>query len=90
MLFPDYVLHICVFFFSFVKSYKSVSIFLTQYHHHRVSVADIRDHGLPNLSVFSSPDELIVGRFFYCYEIIQTVCVLTQYAKKITVYISVL
>ena len=26
------------------------------------SVADISDHGLPNLSVVSSPDELIVGR----------------------------
>ena len=28
------------------------------------SVADIGDHGLPTLSVVSSPDELIVGRFF--------------------------
>ena len=39
------------------------------------SVADIGDHGLPTLSVVSSPDKLIVGRFFPCYEIIQTVCV---------------
>ena len=39
------------------------------------SVADISDHGLPTLSVVSSPDELIVGRFFSCYENIQTVCV---------------
>ena len=39
-------------------------------------VADIGDHGLPILSVVSSPDELIVGRFFSSYEIIQTVCVL--------------
>ena len=39
------------------------------------SVADIGDHGLPTLSVVSSHDELIVGRFFSCYEIIQTVCV---------------
>ena len=39
------------------------------------SVADISDHGLPTLSVVSYPDELIVGGFFSCYEIIQTVCV---------------
>ena len=39
------------------------------------SVADICDHGLPTLSVVSSPDELIVGRFFSCYVILQTVCV---------------
>ena len=39
------------------------------------TVADIGDHGLPILSVVSSPDELIVGRFFPCYEVIQTVCV---------------
>ena len=32
------------------------------------SVADIGDHGLPILSVVSSPDELFVGRFFSCYE----------------------
>ena len=37
------------------------------------SVADIGDHGLPILSVTSSPDELIVGRFFSCYEVIETV-----------------
>ena len=30
------------------------------------TVADIGDHGLPILSVVSSPDELIVGRFFPC------------------------
>ena len=39
------------------------------------SVADIGDHGLPILSVVSSPDELIVGIFFPSYEVIQTVCV---------------
>ena len=39
------------------------------------TVADIGDHGLPILSVVSSPDELIAGRFFPCYEVIQTVCV---------------
>ena len=39
------------------------------------SVADIGDHGLPILSVVSSPDELIVGRFCSCYKVIQTVCV---------------
>ena len=39
------------------------------------TVTDIGDHGLPTLSVVSSPDELIVGRFFPCYEIIQTVCI---------------
>ena len=39
------------------------------------SVEDIGDHGLPTLSVISSPDELVVWRFFSCYEIIHTVCV---------------
>ena len=39
------------------------------------SVADIGDHGLPILSVVSYHDELIVARFFPCYEVIQTVCV---------------
>ena len=39
------------------------------------SVADIDDHGLPILSVVSYHDELIVARFFPCYEVIQTVCV---------------
>ena len=39
------------------------------------TVADIGDHGLPILSVVSSPDELIAGRFFPCDEVIQTVCV---------------
>ena len=39
------------------------------------TVADIGDHDLPILSVVSSPDEPIVGRFFPCYEVIQTVCV---------------
>ena len=39
------------------------------------TVAGIGDHGLPILSVVSSPDELIAGRFFSCYEVIQTVCV---------------
>ena len=33
------------------------------------SVADIRDHGLPTLSVLSSPDKLIVERFFSGYEV---------------------
>ena len=37
------------------------------------SVADIGDHGLPILSVVSSLDELIVGRFFSGYKVIQTV-----------------
>ena len=39
------------------------------------SVADIDDHGLLILSVVSSPDELIVGRFFSRYQVIQTACV---------------
>ena len=39
------------------------------------SVADIGDHGLNILSVVSSHDELIVGRFFSRYEVFQTVCV---------------
>ena len=39
------------------------------------SVADIGDHGIPILSVINSPDELIVGRFFSCYEIKSTFCV---------------
>ena len=39
------------------------------------SVADIGDHGLQLRSVVSSPDALIVGRFFSCYEVIQTGCV---------------
>ena len=39
------------------------------------SVAHIGDHGLPILSVVSYHDELIVARFFPCYEVIQTVCV---------------
>ena len=38
-----------------------------------MTVADIGDHGLPILSVVSSPDEPIVGRVFPCYEVIQTV-----------------
>ena len=38
-------------------------------------VADIGDHVLPILSVVSSLDGLIVGRFFSCYKVIQTVCV---------------
>ena len=37
------------------------------------TVADIGDHGLSILSVVSSPDEVIVGRLFPCYEVIQTV-----------------
>ena len=40
-----------------------------------MSVADIGDHGLSIISVASSPDELIVGRFFSGYEVTQTVCV---------------
>ena len=54
------------------------------HHHHIISssssssssslcartVADIGDHGLPILSVVSSPDVLIVGRFISCYEVI--------------------
>ena len=40
------------------------------------SVVDIGNHGLPSLSVVSSPDELVDGRFFSCCEIIQTVCIL--------------
>ena len=46
------------------------------------SVADIGDHGLPMLSVVTSPDELIVWRFFSCYKVIQTVfvvCALSEY-----------
>ena len=39
------------------------------------SVADIGNRGLPILSVVSYHDELIVARFFPCYEVIQTVCV---------------
>ena len=39
------------------------------------SVADIGDHDPPILSVDSSLDGLIVGRFFSCYKVIQTVCV---------------
>ena len=39
------------------------------------SVANIYNHGLPTLSAVNSPDPLIVGRFFSCYEIIQTVCI---------------
>ena len=52
------------------------------------SAASIGDHGLPILSVVNSPDELIVGRFFSCYIIIQTICVLcalsSTYKKNIT------
>ena len=39
------------------------------------TVADIGDHGLPILYVVSSLGELIAGRFFPSYEVIQTVCV---------------
>ena len=39
------------------------------------TVADIGDHGLPILYVVSSLDDLIAGRFFPSYEVIQTVCV---------------
>ena len=37
------------------------------------SAPDISDHGLPILSIISSP--LIVGRFFSRYEVIHTVCI---------------
>ena len=36
---------------------------------------DIGDRGLKIPSVISSPDELIIGRFFSGYKVIQTVCV---------------
>ena len=37
------------------------------------SVENIGNHGLPILSVVSSPDELIFGRFFSCYKVIHSV-----------------
>ena len=46
------------------------------------SVADIGDHGLPILSVVSSPDQFIVGRFFPCYEVIQIVCVFSTLSSS--------
>ena len=51
------------------------------------SVADIGDHGLPILSVVTSPDELIIERFFYRYEVIQTIyvfCALSSSAVRTT------
>ena len=46
------------------------------------SVADIGDHGLPILSVVSSPDKLIIGRLFSCYEVIQTACVFCELSSS--------
>ena len=55
----------------FFSSFMSVLLSSSPYAR---SVTDIGYHGLPILSVVSSPDELIVGRVFSCYEVIQTVC----------------
>ena len=41
------------------------------------------DYGLLTLSVVSSPVELIVGRFFSCYKIIQTVLLLNTIIKNL-------
>ena len=46
------------------------------------SVSDIGDYGLPILYVVRSPYELIVGRFFSCYEVIQTVCVFSALSSS--------